>query len=31
VDARVDGDPQPLHELIDLLDNFEFWFNIVTP
>jgi Alkyl sulfatase C-terminal len=29
--ARVDGGPQPLHELIDLVDDFEFWFNIVTP
>ncbi len=27
----VDGDVAKLQELIALLDNFEFWFNIVTP
>ena len=29
--AQIDGDPKALQELIDLLDDFEFWFNIVTP
>ena len=29
--AKVDGDAQPLHDLLGLLDEFEFWFNIVTP
>ena len=29
--ASVDGDERALHDLIDLLDEFEFWFNIVTP
>jgi alkyl sulfatase BDS1-like metallo-beta-lactamase superfamily hydrolase len=29
--ANVEGDPQAFHDLIDLLDEFEFWFNIVTP
>ena len=29
--AKVDGDPQALHDLVGLLDEFEFWFNIVTP
>jgi alkyl sulfatase BDS1-like metallo-beta-lactamase superfamily hydrolase len=29
--ARVEGDAQALHDLIELLDSFEFWFNIVTP
>lgn len=29
--ASIDGDAQALHDLIDLLDEFEFWFNIVTP
>ena len=28
---QVDGDVAALVELIGLLDNFEFWFNIVTP
>ena len=27
----VDGDVEVLNELLGLLDNFEFWFNIVTP
>lgn len=27
----VDGDAEALNALIALLDNFEFWFNIVTP
>ena len=29
--ASVSGDEAVLHDLIDLLDEFEFWFNIVTP
>ena len=29
--ATLDGDPQALRDLVDLLDEFEFWFNIVTP
>jgi alkyl sulfatase BDS1-like metallo-beta-lactamase superfamily hydrolase len=29
--ATLDGDAQRLHELLGLLDEFEFWFNIVTP
>jgi len=28
---RVDGDAEALKSLMALLDNFEFWFNIVTP
>lgn len=30
-DVKIDGDPKKLEELVGLLDNFEFWFNIVTP
>ena len=29
--ATVDGDPGELRALLELLDDFEFWFNIVTP
>ncbi|WP_037501126.1 alkyl/aryl-sulfatase [Solirubrobacter soli] len=29
--ARLEGDPQALRDLVELLDEFEFWFNIVTP
>ena len=29
--ATVQGDARALHEFIELLDTFEFWFNIVTP
>jgi linear primary-alkylsulfatase len=29
--AKIEGDEQALHDLIELLDDFEFWFNIVTP
>ena len=29
--AKLDGDEQILHEFVGLLDDFEFWFNIVTP
>jgi len=30
-EARIDGAPEKLVEFLSLLDNFEFWFNIVTP
>lgn len=30
-EARIEGDPAKLVEFLTLLDNFEFWFNIVTP
>lgn len=30
-DAKIDGDSQKLGEFISWLDNFEFYFNIVTP
>ncbi|MFN8151689.1 MAG: alkyl sulfatase dimerization domain-containing protein [Solirubrobacterales bacterium] len=30
-EAKLDGDPQALVEFIGLLDEFEFWFDIVTP
>lgn len=30
-DVTFEGDPAKLQELMALLDNFEFWFNIVTP
>lgn len=29
--VKVNGDQAKLHELVSYLDNFEFWFNIVTP
>jgi alkyl sulfatase BDS1-like metallo-beta-lactamase superfamily hydrolase len=29
--ATIEGDEQALHDLLALLDSFEFWFNIVTP
>jgi alkyl sulfatase BDS1-like metallo-beta-lactamase superfamily hydrolase len=29
--AKVGGDEQALHEFVGLLDDFAFWFNIVTP
>ena len=29
--AKLDGDAQALQDLVGLLDEFEFWFNIVTP
>jgi len=29
--AKLTGDPKKLSEFVGLLDNFEFWFNIVTP
>jgi alkyl sulfatase BDS1-like metallo-beta-lactamase superfamily hydrolase len=28
--AKLTGDPKKLSEFVGLLDNFEFWFNIVT-
>lgn len=30
-DIKVDGHVEALNEFVALLDNFEFWFNIVTP
>jgi alkyl sulfatase BDS1-like metallo-beta-lactamase superfamily hydrolase len=30
-DVKVDGNGDKLKELVSYLDNFEFWFNIVTP
>lgn len=29
--AQIEGNPAKLVEFLSLLDNFEFWFNIVTP
>jgi alkyl sulfatase BDS1-like metallo-beta-lactamase superfamily hydrolase len=29
--AKIEGDADALHGLLALLDDFEFWFNIVTP
>jgi alkyl sulfatase BDS1-like metallo-beta-lactamase superfamily hydrolase len=29
--AQLEGDEQVLHDFVALLDDFEFWFNIVTP
>ncbi|MCJ2065289.1 MBL fold metallo-hydrolase [Methylobacterium sp. J-088] len=29
--VKINGDPAKLHEVVSYLDNFEFWFNIVTP
>jgi alkyl sulfatase BDS1-like metallo-beta-lactamase superfamily hydrolase len=29
--ARIEADVKVLHDLIERLDNFEFWFDIVTP
>ena len=28
---KIQGKTEALHELLSLLDTFEFWFNIVTP
>jgi alkyl sulfatase BDS1-like metallo-beta-lactamase superfamily hydrolase len=28
--VKIDGSKAKLDELLDLLDTFEFWFNIVT-
>ncbi|MGB7159720.1 MAG: alkyl sulfatase dimerization domain-containing protein [Tepidisphaeraceae bacterium] len=28
---KVQGDPAKLHEILSLMDKFEFWFDIVTP
>ena len=30
-DARLDGRREAYRELMSLLDDFPFWFNIVTP
>lgn len=30
-DIKIDGDEAKLQELVSYLDNFELWFNIVTP
>jgi len=30
-DVKINGDQEKLEELVSYLDNFEFWFNIVTP
>jgi alkyl sulfatase BDS1-like metallo-beta-lactamase superfamily hydrolase len=30
-DVTVEGDQEKLEEFLGLLDNFQFWFNIVTP
>ena len=30
-EAVIEGDPTKLSEFIGLPDDFEFWFNIVTP
>lgn len=30
-DVKVDGDRAKLNQLVSYLDNFKFWFNIVTP
>ena len=29
--VAVQGNSQVLNELVSMLDNFDFWFNIVTP
>ncbi len=29
--VELTGNADPVHELLSLLDTFEFWFNIVTP
>lgn len=28
---KLDGNPQVLKDFVGMLDNFNFWFNIVTP
>jgi len=30
-EVRIEGDAGKLAEFLGLMDNFEFWFNIVTP
>lgn len=30
-EVSIDGNPEKLVEFLSLHDNFEFWFNIVTP
>jgi alkyl sulfatase BDS1-like metallo-beta-lactamase superfamily hydrolase len=29
--VKISGDAAKLHQVVSYLDNFEFWFNIVTP
>ncbi|MDQ0319024.1 alkyl sulfatase BDS1-like metallo-beta-lactamase superfamily hydrolase [Pararhizobium capsulatum DSM 1112] len=29
--VKITGDAGKLTQLVSMLDNFEFWFNIVTP
>jgi alkyl sulfatase BDS1-like metallo-beta-lactamase superfamily hydrolase len=29
--AKLSGDERVLHDFVGLLDDFKFWFNIVTP
>lgn len=29
--VKISGNPAKLHDVVSYLDNFEFWFNIVTP
>lgn len=29
--VRIEGNQQALHQLLSLMDNFDFWFNIITP
>ena len=30
-DVKITGNAEKLNELLGYMDNFEFWFNIVTP
>lgn len=30
-DVKITGNEEKLNELLGYMDNFEFWFNIVTP
>lgn len=30
-EAKIEGSQEKLVEFLSLMDNFEFWFNIVTP
>jgi alkyl sulfatase BDS1-like metallo-beta-lactamase superfamily hydrolase len=30
-EVKVSGNPAKVDELLSYMDNFEFWFNIVTP
>lgn len=29
--AKSEGDESAVHDFVDLLDEFQFWFNILTP